>query len=515
MLMPTADLVVRGGLVFDAANAPHSGYRADIHVAEGRIAAIHPADDRAGGAALDEVLRHGARLIDARRRLVMPGFVNAHYHSADVLLKGCFEPSPLELWVLDALPQSYRPRSRDEIRVRTLLGAVECIRGGITTAQDMVTLLPFTAAGVETLVDAYTAVGLRTILGLSIADVSPLEAVPFWREQIPAELQMLLAPPAKPRPPIDTLHEIEAEIVTRRGRHPLVTWALAPTSPDRCTDDVLRRVAEIAERQSLPVYSHIYISKAEAVGARRRFAAAKGSLIERLRAAGLLGPRLTLAHGVWLSPPEIDAIAAAGASIALNPVSNLKNKNGVAPIRQLIAAGINLALGCDNCSCTDAQNIFQAMKMFALLAAVSDPAPGPPDAVDAIHAATVGGARTAGLADELGAIHVGMAADLVLLDLDDPAFVPLNSVARQVVYGECGRGVDSVIVGGRVVMANRKIETIDEEGLRREATAIHRHFKIDAEAVFARSRKLAPHVLAADARSWATDIGLNRYVGSG
>ena len=91
-------------------------------------------------------------------------------------------------------------------------------------------------------------------------------------------------------------------------------------------------------------------------------------MVDYLQKVGLLGPRLTLAHGVWLDQLEIEKIAAANVSVVLNLLSNLKNKNGVAPIRAMIAAGVNLALGCDNCSCSDAQNIFQAMKLFTYLA---------------------------------------------------------------------------------------------------------------------------------------------------
>ncbi len=98
-----------------------------------------------------------------------------------------------------------------------------------------------------------------------------------------------------------------------------------------------------------------------------------------------------------------------------------------------MAAGVNLALGCDNCSCSDAQSIFQAMKLFTYLAAVSDPAEGPPDAIDALRAAATAGARMADLASEIGAIRPGMPADLVVLDTDDPTYVPFNSAARQIV----------------------------------------------------------------------------------
>ena len=122
----------------------------------------------------------------------MPGFVNAHYHSHDIFLKGCFDPSMLEFWALNALPRAYPPRSDEEIRLRTLLGAVECIRGGITTVQDMLTLYPLTAEQVDVVRSAYEIAGLRAILGLQVADVSPLETMPYWRETIPTELQGMI-----------------------------------------------------------------------------------------------------------------------------------------------------------------------------------------------------------------------------------------------------------------------------------------------------------------------------------
>src|SRR5262249_59359460 len=135
-------------------------------------------------------------------RLVVPGFVNAQYHSHDVFLKGCFDPSVLEYWVLNALPRSYPPRSDEEIRLRTLLGAIECIRGGITTAQDMLTVWPLTVGQVDVVRSAYREVGLRVILGLQVADRSPMDTVPYWRGNTSSPLtRFLLRPPAPPRRP--------------------------------------------------------------------------------------------------------------------------------------------------------------------------------------------------------------------------------------------------------------------------------------------------------------------------
>jgi cytosine/adenosine deaminase-related metal-dependent hydrolase len=506
-MAPSPALLVKGGLVLDLDRDPHRPTQADVWIGDGKIAAV-----MGGSQPSTAYTDASATVIDARGKLVVPGFVNAHYHSHDIFLKGCFDPSILEFWVLNALPRAYPPRSDREIRLRTLLGAAECIRGGITTVQDMLTLFPLTAGQVNVVRSAYREAGLRAVLGLQVADTPPLDTVPYWRELIPDDLKGLLGGPPAPADLPDPIAVMEDLFGTT---DPLIHWAVAPSSPERCSLRLLERLADLARRFTLPVYSHIYISRAEALNARRNFSRHGGSLIALLKDVGLLNDRLTLAHGVWLDQSEIAEIAAAGASVVLNLLSNLKTKNGVAPIRPLLAAGVNLALGCDNCSCSDAQNIFQAMKLFTFLAAVSDPAEGPPDAVDALRAATVGGARTAGLQDRIGAIRPGMRADLVILDTADPVYVPFNSAARQIVYGEGGRAVETVIIEGQVVMRDRTVLTIDEVALRAELEAVVPDFRRDAEAVIGRAAKLRPYILEADRRIWSHDLGFSRYVGRG
>jgi cytosine/adenosine deaminase-related metal-dependent hydrolase len=215
-----------------------------------------------------------------------------------------------------------------------------------------------------------------------------------------------------------------------------------------------------------------------------------------------------------MTPAEIDSIAEGGTNVVLNPVGNLKTRSGVAPIRTYLRKGVNVALGCDNCSCSDSQNMFQTMKLFAGLAAVSHPEPGPPTAADAIRSATIGGARTAGLEGRIGALRPGMAADLFIVDLTDPSFVPLNSVARQIVFTEGGRGVETVIVDGRVIIADRKITTIDERALREEVADLMKVLRKDIEAVSRRNDAMLPYLLEAQRRTWEVDIGVNRYVGN-
>jgi 5-methylthioadenosine/S-adenosylhomocysteine deaminase len=173
---------------------------------------------------------------------------------------------------------------------------------------------------------------------------------------------------------------------------------------------------------------------------------------------------------------------------------------------------VRLGLGCDNCSGSDVKSVFQAMKMFCLLAAVSEPEPGPGLAHEVLRHATLGNARTAGLEGQLGAIRPGYRADLILIDLNDVAYLPYNSAARQLVYTEAGRGVESVIVDGRVVMKERTIKTIDEDALRREVSSLMRHFIADYEHVLGSRKQALAHMLETHRKVWETPVPINRFV---
>jgi cytosine/adenosine deaminase-related metal-dependent hydrolase len=237
-----------------------------------------------------------------------------------------------------------------------------------------------------------------------------------------------------------------------------------------------------------------------------------GSLVRELAAEGFLDPLLNLAHSVWLARDEIDLLAATGSGVVLNPQGNLKMKCGIPPIRALQDAGVRIALGCDNCSCSDAQNMFMAMKLFALLAAASDPLPGPPQAVAALQAATEAGAESARLGHHIGRIAPGHRADLTLIDMSDPSWSPLNSAARQLVHVEGGRGVRHVIVDGHVVIKDRQVTTIDEEALRREVAGLMKHFIADYDRIVEQRKRALPYMRAAHRQAWEPDIGLNRFI---
>ncbi len=419
----------------------------DIAIAGNEIAGIAPRFAAVADAPIEE--------LDARGHLVLPGFINAHYHSHDVLAKGTLEEVPLETWRLYALPPQYPPRSVEEVRARTLLGALECLRSGMTTIQDMLTLYPFESRHLDAVMQAYKEIGIRVVFSLQYAD--------------------------------------------RKG-----------LAPERCSSALMARTMELARRYDIPVYSHIYESRGMALQARLTLREHGGSLIKRLAAEGALDPLLNLAHSVWLARDEIDLLAATGTGVVLNPQGNLKMKCGIPPIRALQDAGVRIGLGCDNCSCSDAQNMFMAMKLFALLAAASDPLPGPPQAAAALRAATESGAESARLGHAIGRIAPGYKADLTLIDMSDPTWSPLNSAVRQLVHVEAGRGVRHVIVDGAVVVRDRRLTTIDEDEIYDAVEAVMPGFRRDFAAISERVKRLQPWLDAAHQRMVSTELEFDR-----
>jgi 5-methylthioadenosine/S-adenosylhomocysteine deaminase len=164
---------------------------------------------------------------------------------------------------------------------------------------------------------------------------------------------------------------------------------------------------------------------------------------------------------------------------------------------------VKLALGTDNSSCSDAQNMFQAMKLFALLAGEGGQ--------KAFAAATLGGAQALGLGEEIGRIAPGRKADITLLNLRDPAFVPLNDAVRQLVYTEAGRSVRHVIVDGRLVIEDGRATLLDEDALYAEIERLMPTLMRDLEAIRQRNAQLMPYVEQAHLRTMALDLGLDRY----
>jgi 5-methylthioadenosine/S-adenosylhomocysteine deaminase len=490
--------LLKNALVYRHDGDTDQPVQTDVRVRDGKIVAIGPDD---GQEAIETV--------DLAGHLLAPGFVNGHYHSHDVLAKGMFETLQLERWGLVAGPIGNN-RSLEEVRVRTLLGAVECVRNGITTIQDFSNLAPLDERYLDVIVEAYASVGVRVVLSVTVRDRSQLDTILWANEMVPPELHGAIGTQGGDAQA--QLAFVEAQIQRLGLDRELLVWALSPSAPQRCSLPLLQGMAGLAAKYHLPVYTHVYESRLQRLFAKETLPEYGGSTIAYMRAAGLLGPHVTIAHGVWPDEDEIATLAETGTGVVLNMLSNLRLRSGVAPLTAYRNAGIPLSLGCDNCSCSDVQSMTQVMKLYCLLAGISDAGPDRPKAAEAIRMATLGGAAAAGCGDRFGAIEVGMSADLVAYDLEDPAWRPFNSAARQLVFAETGRSVRQVWVAGRQVVRDGRCCTIDEQQLIRDVATIMPGVRTTLATLLDNAEKLRPSFEAIQKKAFGIDLGYDRYL---
>lgn len=476
-------LLIKNGQVMDPDGELDAPPVLDLFLREGLVVARGPA-------ASEMAMSSGHHeVIDAAGMLVTPGFVNAHYHSHDVLLRGLFEQLPLDIWGLHSFPSYYPRRTAQEVALRTQLGAVECLRGGMTTVQDMVTVVGPDREHAQAIVSTYDDMGIRVCLALQVGDRPATDTMPFWRELLPADMAAGFSSAMPP----DAMQAFIAGLLDSppAGR---LTWGLAPSSPERCSEGLLAWIRDLAAARDLRIFTHMYEARAQAVLARLRYQSDGGSFTRLLHRVGLLGPRLSIAHGIWITNEEIEEVAAAGASLVSNPMANLKLLDGIAPVQRYLDAGVNVGLGCDNCSCSDAQNMFQSMKTFAIFLGYQGRSGEQGAARQAFRAATLGSAKALGLEGKVGSLAIGSHADLVLIDTRDPVYQPMNSAVRQLVYAESGRAVHTVIVDGRILVRDRRMTEVDENVLAIQAAQAGITVREDYQAVAARHESLLAHL---------------------
>jgi guanine deaminase len=248
-----------------------------------------------------------------------------------------------------------------------------------------------------------------------------------------------------------------------------VRLGLAPTIPLHCSDDFLRGCAKLSDNFALPMQTHLAESRAQAVYGRQQYGR---SLVAQLAHLGVLSPRFSVAHAIWISDADIAALAAADVIAVHNPLSNLRLGSGIAPVRRMMERGLRVALGTDGANTSDTQNLFEAARLATGLSRVVDADEARwVTGAEALRMASEHSSQALGWGDSLGRIAPGFAADLVLLDLAQPHYVPLRDPLRQLIHGENGAAVDRVLIGGRVVVERGRVTTIDEPALRRRAQA--------------------------------------------
>lgn len=490
-------LLITNGQVLTAGNARPAP--ADILIDGDRIVAVGP-----GLAAPPDAAR-----LDATGKLIVPGLINAHTHAHNNLIKGVADSVTLELF-LNIGPAMYLGRTPEEQYLSALVGAVEMLKTGCTSAYDLFLALPSpTIESVEAVVRAYADAGVRALVAPAVADLLFHEWVPGLMSALPGDLRKEIER-RRPASGPDILKVVREGLLrfhdAAGGR---VRLAVAPTIPGQCTDEFLLASKRLADEFGVGLHTHLAESKIQALSGRRRYGT---SLTRHLHDVGILGPRFTGAHGVWLDADDIALMADTGSSIAHNPASNMKVASGIAPVADMLARGVNVALGTDGSGASDNQNMFESLRFAALVSKVRSPDyPAWLTADQTLAMATTGGARAIGLGDRLGRVAVGYLADLVLVSLDSIYLSPLNHAARQLVFCETGSGVDTVLVGGRVVVQGGRVLTVDEAGLKKKVQIAADRLREQNRGEWALAERLAP-IVGRVCRALAREpYPLNRY----
>jgi cytosine/adenosine deaminase-related metal-dependent hydrolase len=460
--------ILRGGLLLDIAAG--TAEPADILIEGDTIRELGPP-----GCAAPE----GATEISAARRLLHPGLVNAHTHGIGNFAKGMGDRWTLEL-LLTAGPWIVGNRSVEDGYLSTQLGAVEMVLKGCTACYDLSFEWPLpTSDGLAQAARAYADVGMRAVVAPMVADRSFYEAIPGLLEALPPPLQQGVAE-LRPPPAEATLSAIRTALRDWSLDRDRVRPAVAPTIPHHCSDAFILGCAALAQEFDVGLHSHVAESKVQAVTSIRVYGQTQTA---HLAALGVLGPHFTVAHGVWLDESDMARLGDKGASVAHNPGSNMRLGSGLADARAMLQQRVNLGIGTDGANCSDNQNMYEAMRLASLVSKVQGP-----DwrrwltTREAALAATEGSARALGFAGKIGRIAPGYKADIVMLDLDHPNWLPLNDPVNQLVHCEDGTAVASVMIGGRLVVDSRRVTTVDLDRLRdRVAAARERLAAANAE----------------------------------
>lgn len=395
--------------------------------------------------------------------VAIPGLINAHHHVGLTPFQMGARDQPLELWFPERLAM------RDvSPRLDTLYSAFEMIASGVTTVQHLHSRAPGDTDAVltraDTIIGAYRELGMRASYSFALRDQNRM--IYAADEEFVAAL-----PPALQKPtaeylagfglPLSEQIAVFHALRERWADDPLIGIQIAPSNLHWLSDAALESVARMAQDTGAPLHMHLLETPYQQEYAQRRTG---GSALEHVDSFGLIGPQLTIGHGVWMTPDDIALVAERGACLCHNCSSNLRLKSGTADLNAFLASGVPVGLGIDEAGINDDRDMLQEMRLALTLHRPPGHDASSPDAGDILRMATEHGAATTPFADRIGRLAPGHMADIVLLDWravtypwQDPAMPLIDVLVRRAKAG----AVASVMIGGRTVYRDGSFISVD------------------------------------------------------
>jgi 5-methylthioadenosine/S-adenosylhomocysteine deaminase len=436
--MEDADLILTGGIVVTMNDAGDVYDGGAVAVRGDQIVAVGPAHEVAAAVKASEV-------VNCTGQAVIPGLINAHTHLAMTLLRGLADDRRLDVWLLGyMMPVEREFVNPDFVRLGTLLACAEMIRSGITCFADMYYYE-------EDVAWAVVEAGLRGLCAQTVLKFPTPDAISYE----------------------DSL-AASRDFISRWKGHPLVVPGVAPHAPYTCTEEILRACAELAVEFDVPLHIHIAETALEVEDSRREHGM---PVVPWVKKQGVLEAKVLAAHCVHIDTGEMRTLRNARAGVAHNPTSNLKLSSGIAPVKQMLEAGLHVGIGTDGPASNNDLDMFEEMRLAALLAkgATGDPTVLP--AKQALALATIDGARALHMGDITGSLEVGKRADVAVVDLvalhQTPKFAhDAHAVYGQLVYSGKSADVVHVLCNGRWLMRDRSLLTLSEADLALQAQEV-------------------------------------------
>lgn len=420
-----ADLMISGGTVVSM-DANRTVYEDGAIVIVGdTIAAVGPRAD----------LEHQYQVrntIDARGKLVLPGLINGHTHVPMTLFRGLHDDVTLDDWLHKYIfPAEARNVNEEFVRWGTRLAAAEQIRSGVTTFADMYYFE-------DAIADETKAAGMRGVLGETFID--------FPAPDNKSETAML---------------SYTENFLKKWQGDPLIHAAPAPHSIYTCSEKTLRDSAALARKYHAPILIHVAEMKKERDDSEKQNGASPVQYLDRL---GILGDDVIAAHCIFVDELDLKTLARHHVGCVHNPSSNMMLASGVSPVPEMRAAGVAVGLGTDGpAGSNNDLDLMEEMDLAAKLAKITKRNPLALNAPAVVEMATIDGARALHMEKEIGSLEKGKKADVILISLDEPNAVPMYDIYAQLAYALKASDVQTVVIGGRVVMRDRKLLTVNEE----------------------------------------------------
>ena len=435
--------------------------------------------------------RHpGAEIVGSGRYVVAPGLVNAHHHVGLTPLQLGSPDLPLELWIVRRIAARLV-----DLYLDTLYSAFEMVQSGVTTVQHLHSRLPRPVAnivkGAGEVIRAYRDIGMRASYSFATRDQNRLlyEADDRVVARLPAEIRAAASEYlAEQSVSLEELLEVFEALHAANAGEERIAIQLSPHNLQWCSDRALIRLSELSRTRGVPMHMHLVETPLQKEYARRRSGT---TAVRHLHELGVLGPEMTLGHGVWLTEADIATLAETGTAVCHNCGSNLRLRSGVAALNSFRRHGVPVALGIDEAGINDDRDMLLEMRLVLRLhrvpCLVEDQVPS---CAEVFRMATQGGARTTPFAGRIGRLAPGMAADLVLHDwerLAAPYLSPDVPVLDALVQRAQSGGVALVMVGGEVIYRDGRFTRVDREAA---LAALAEAMRAPASAIEQRNRQL-------------------------